>query len=234
MKSCHLSLPILLAMGVAASADYIFNVDFENPPHVVNQQVVAGSAIDRPTYAEETVLARTNVADFTTQVASLEPAGAMAFFYGPAVTSGLVRLSWDMAVLSLGTGGGLDTAAVAIQSSPTGVGDVFIDYEYDFDLEIGDVDVGTYALGNQHHLEFLFDLDSDVFNVWLNSSLVLTNIAVNPTFDIQNVLFSRENLQDPTYAVDNFQWEIIPEPSTVLMMLLGSIVFVFQWVRRTQ
>ena len=173
MRSRYLPLAMFLVSGAAVSADYIFNVDFEDPPHVVNQQVVTGSAIDRPTYAEATVLARTNVADFTTQVASLEPAGAMAFFYDPAVTSGLVRLSWDIAVLSLGTGGGLDTAAVTIQSSPTGVGDVFIDYEYDFDLEIADVDVGTYALGNQHHLEFLFDLDSDVFSVWLNGFLVL-------------------------------------------------------------
>jgi hypothetical protein len=203
-------------------ADFIFNVDFEDPPHVVDQQVVTGSAFNLPTGADPTVMVRTNIGDFSTQVASLEPAGAMGFFYAPSVTSGAVRLSWDMAVISLGTGGGLDTAAIAIQSSPEGIGDVFIDYEYDYDLEIAGVDVGTYTLGQQDHLEFFFDLDSDSYNVWLNSALVLSNQALNPTFDIQNVLFSRENLQNPSYAVDNFQWEIIPEPSTMVLLVVGA------------
>lgn len=230
MRSRYLPLAMLLATTVATSADYIFDVDFEDPPHVVNQQVVAGDAVNMPTYAETTVFIRTNLADFTTQVASLEPAGAMGFMPDTSVQSGLVSLRWDLAMVSLGGGSGFSSAAVAIQS--TSDGGLSLEFLVDMTITLNGMNVGTFSLGESDHYEFLFSLDTDVYGLTLNGAPVLADQPLGATFDLQDVLFSRANLEDPTYAVDNFRWEIIPEPSTLLMMLLGGISLVVQRLRR--
>ena len=221
MKIQARAIVLLLVLAPAVQSDFIFNVDFEDPPHIVNQQVVAGSAVDRPTYAEATVLARTNIADFTTQVASLEPAGAMSFFYAPSVTSNTVLLSWDLALLSHGSGGGFESAGVGIQSS--GGGGLNIFYLKDMTITLNGMNVGTCTTGVSDNFSFVFDLNADIYDFSMNGSPVLTNQALGASFDLQNVIFSRDFLENPTYAVDNFQWEVIPEPSASVLMLLGGL-----------
>ncbi len=83
---------LLIAFSVMASegpADVIYNVDFENPPHIVDQQIVVGSGSDRPQFADTSVIVRDSPADFTTQAASLEPAGAMTLSPGITFSEGL-------------------------------------------------------------------------------------------------------------------------------------------------
>jgi hypothetical protein len=221
MRSRYLPFAMFLATGTAVSADYIFNVDFEDPPHTVNQQVVTGDAVNLPTGADPTVIIRTNLADFTTQVASLEPAGAMGFMPDTSVQNGLVSLRWDLAMISLGGGSGFSSAAVAIQS--TSDGGLSLEFLDDMTITLNGMNIGTFSLGESDHYEFLFSLDTDVYGLTLNGAPVLADQPLSATFDLQNVLFSRANLEDPTYAVDNFKWEIIPEPSTAILLLLGSL-----------
>lgn len=206
--------------------DMIYNVTFEDPPHTLNAAVVSGSGNDRPIWTVGSVITRSGIADFATQVASFEPAGQMGFYYEPASSSGLLLLSWDMAITDYGPGGP-DTAAVLIQTSPSGNGSLSMFWQTDNDFRIGGTTAATFTVGQQDHYEFLLDLDNDRYDFGFNGVAVLTNQSLDASFDVQNVLFGAENLRAPTYAVDNFQWNVVPEPSTWLLISTGCLAAVY-------
>lgn len=223
---------ILFALFVFATVppsigDMIFNATFENPPHTLNSAVATGSGFsDRPDLTIGSIVTRAGLGDFSTQVASLEPAGLMRFFSSTPTSSGLVLLSWDMAMLSFGSGGGPDTAAVSI-SSDGGGGAMYMFWQTDNDFQIGGTAAAAFSLGQQDHYEFLFDLDNDRYDFAFNGVALLTNQSVNASFNVQSVVFAAENLQSPSYAVDNFRWEIVPEPSTWMLISTGCLSVVY-------
>lgn len=205
-----------------AWSDVIYSVDFENPPHVVDQQVVTGMGSDRPQFADTTVIVRDSPADFTTQAASLEPAGAMTFSPGVIFTSGIALVSWDLAMVSSGAGGPI-TAAVSLSPSPGPSSSIFVFFKTDLSIEVDGNDVGSFALGQQDHYDFVIDIDNELYDFSLNGSPVLTDEPLDTGWDLSHISFGRENLEDPTYAVDNFEWQVVPEPATVLLLLLGGV-----------
>ncbi len=220
---------VVLATVIAippTSGDMIYNVTFEDPVHMLNAAVVSGSGSDQPTWAVGSVITRSGIADFATQVASFEPAGQLGFFYEPASSSGLLLLSWDMAITDYGPGGP-DTAAVLIQTSPSGNGSMSMFWQTDNDFRIGSTEVATFTLGQQDHYEFLFDLDNNQYDFAFNGVAVLTNQSLDASFNVQNVLFGAENLRSPSYAVDNFRWEVVPEPSTWILISTGCLAAVY-------
>lgn len=220
---------IVLATAVAVPrffGDVIYNVTFEDPPHSLNTAVVSGSGSDRPIWAVGSVIARSGVADFTSQVASFEPAGQLGFYSVAPPSTGLVLLSWDMALTAFGPGGP-DTAAVLIQTSPSGNGSMSMFWQTDNDFRIGSTEISSFTLGEQDHYEFLFDLDNDQYDFAFNGVALLTNQLLDASFDVQNVLFGAENLRSPSYAVDNFRWEVVPEPSTWLLISTGCLAAVY-------
>lgn len=224
---------VLAAMGLMvfgaseARSDLVYSVDFENPPHVVDQQVVTGSGTDRPSFADTSVIVRDGPADFTTQVASLEPAGAMSFSPGTVFTTGIALVSWDMAMISLGSSGP-ETAAIALNPSPGPASPIVIFFMEDLSIELslGGVDpsdVGSFVLGQQDGFAVQIDLDNGLYDFSMNGSVVLNDQPLGSDWNLSDVSFSRDNLADPTYAVDNFEWEIIPEPGTVFLLALGAL-----------
>lgn len=222
---------MLSTVAIAAPpsfGDFIYNVTFEDPPQTVNSAVVTGSGLsDRPNLTIGSVITRSGIADFSTQVASLEPAGRLGFFDSTPTSSGLVLLSWDMAMLSLGSGGGPSTAELSIDAGGGGSGTFIISWQNDLNVAIGAASVGTFALGVQDHYELLLDLDNDRYDFAFNGTPVLTNQVLGANFNVQNVVFGAENLNNPSYAVDNFRWEIVPEPSTWLMLSTGCLAAVY-------
>jgi hypothetical protein len=231
MKTCPILIIVVLVSNLPCAADFIFNVDFEDPPQIVNQQVVIGSAINLPTYGESTVMIRTNIGDFTTQAASLEPAGAMGFFYAPSVTTGHVRLSWDLTLIDHGPGTGFESAAIGILSS--GPGGLNIFYQKDAIITLNGMNIGSFTTGVSDHYDFLLNLNNDSYAVFMNGATVLYNESLFADFALQNVVFSRDSDEFPSYAVDNFQWEVIPEPSTMILLLVGATGLITARLRRS-
>ncbi len=228
MKTAFSLVVLSLAIAVPPTlGDMIYDVSFEDPPHTLDSAVATGAdQSDRPYGTIGSVVTRSGLGDFSTQVASLEPAGLMSFFSTTPVQSGLVTLSWDMAILDFGSSGP-DTAAVLIQTGSSGSGSMSMYWQTDFDFTIGGANVATFALGQQDHYEFLLDLDNDTFDFAFNGSPVLTNQTLAGNFDVQNVLFGAENLESPSYAVDNFKWDVVPEPSTWLLISTGCLAAVY-------
>lgn len=218
----------VLVFAQPLRADIIYSADFESPPHTLDSPVATGGGNDQPSGTIGSVIARSGVADFSSQVASLEPAGLMGFYYEPTSASGLVLLSWDMAMLSFGSGGLMNSAQLSIDpSNGAGGAPIIISWQQDFDIVLSGTTVGSFTLGQQDHYELLLDLDSDTYDFALNGIPVQTNQALAATFNVQNVVFGSENLQDPSYAVDNFRWEVVPEPSTWLLISTGCLAAVY-------
>ena len=220
---------VVLSSAVAVPptfGDMIYNVTFEDPPHTVDNPVATGANMsDRPRDTIGTVMTRSAVADFSSQVASLEPAGLMNFFTTNIVSSGLVLISWDLAMLSFGPGGNADTAQVSFE--PSGVSPLIMNWQRDSDFVIGGNNVATFTLGQQDHYEFMLDLDNDTYDFAMNGSPILTNQALQAGFNVNYVNFNSANLESPSYAVDNFRWEVVPEPSTWLLLSTGCLAAVY-------
>ena len=229
MKTTLILVGLSIAVAVPPTlGDLVYNVSFEAPPHTLDSAVATGAGMsDRPNETIGSVITRSGLGDFSTQVASLEPAGLMNFFDSSPANAGLVTVSWDMAMLSFGPGGLSDTAAVLISSDAGGGGVISMYWQRDFDFTIGGANAATFALGQQDHYEFLLDLDNDTFDFAFNGSPVLTNQTLASNFNVQNVLFGAENLQSPSYAVDNFQWNVVPEPSTWMLISTGCLAAVY-------
>jgi hypothetical protein len=225
------SLVVLLTGNVWS--DLVYSVDFENPPHVVDQQVVTGAGTDRPYFVDASVIVRNSPADFTTQAASLEPAGSMNFLPGTVFTAGIALISWDLAMISSGSGGPT-TAAISIDPSPGPSSSIFVYFQTDLSIKVDDNTVGLFTMGEQDHYDFVIDIDNGLYDFSFNGSLALNDQPLDSGWDLRMVSFGRENLEDPTYAVDNFEWHVIPEPSTALLVLLGGFFVVVQRIRRNQ
>lgn len=102
----------------------------------------------------------------------------------------------------------------------------------DFSIQVGGSNVASYTLGQQNHFEFIIDLDNDSYDLFLDSGAIIDGSPLNSNFDIIGMNFGRDNLADPTYAIDDFRWEIVPEPSTMSMVLLGITGILLRWKRR--
>ncbi|MCO5068272.1 MAG: PEP-CTERM sorting domain-containing protein [Kiritimatiellae bacterium] len=229
MKTTLILVGLSIAVAVPPSfGDMIYNVSFEDPPHTLNAPVATGAGLsDRPDLTIGSVITRSGLADFSTQVASLEPAGRLRFFDSTPSSSGLVLLSWDLAMLSFGSGGGPNTGELSIDAGGGGSGTMIMSWQNDFDIVFASTVVGTFALNQQDHYELLLDLDNDRYDFALNGSPVLTNQTLGVSFNVQNVVFGAENLQDTSYAVDNFKWDVVPEPSTWLLFSTGCLAAVY-------
>jgi hypothetical protein len=229
MKRTLILVVLAAAVAVPPSfGDMIYNVSFEDPPHTVDSAVATAVGMsDRPEGTIGSVITRTGIADFSTQVGSLEPAGIMRFLTDTPVSSGLVVLSWDLAMISFGPGGDANTAWAYFLSDGGNNGAVNMYWQRDSSFDLGGSDAAAFTLGQQDHYEFLLDLDNDRYDFAFNGVAVLTNQSLNAGFDVQSVVFAAQNLQSPTYAVDNFRWEVVPEPSTWLLISTGCLAAVY-------
>lgn len=212
----------ILALGsllcVPVYADIIYDFDFEEPEFTVDTQITSGSGY----IADGDVYVRTGIADFSTQVASLEPAGSLGFGVAAMQTSGVVLISWDMALLSLGTPAG-NSAIFAVGAYGGGSifgasyhGDGTIHNASNMTLGIG------YSIGIHNTFQLFIDLDSDTFDFVVDGATVIDDGMIAPDASPDAIVFSRTYETSPHYAIDNFRWEIIPEPASLLLLMLGG------------
>ncbi|NCC51765.1 MAG: PEP-CTERM sorting domain-containing protein [Spartobacteria bacterium] len=231
IKKKYLACFVLTALQAAAIgvySDVIYDVDFENPPHTLGSAPVTGSGSDRPTdHNGFGWTISSGVADLSSQVAVVDDTGFefMSFFPGPTFDSQILTLSWDFAVLSTDNSESLLQGSMTV-NSPTGPGTLInVSYLFDgtvrvFDQVTGDQGVSTWTLGQSAEYSLLIDLDSDSYDFLVDGSPLLVDNPLDPSEDLDRVNFYRP-FGSPSYAIDNFQWQIIPEPSTIALMLLA-------------
>lgn len=220
MKACAILLAVV-AGTLAGRADFIYNVDFENPPHVLGSPVVTGAGSDVPSSTTGNVIVRDSLGDFTNQLASFESGGGMSFNPSGVFTAGLVFVRWDLAMLATG-GVEPEQGVVTLDPEPaSGGSSLVLHFMIDGDIEFNGMDIGTYTLGVHDQFQISMDLDNDHYSLFINGSQLLTNEILASDWSPDLLGFGTGFLASPDYAVDNFQWGIIPEPSTAI--LLGAL-----------
>ncbi len=229
----------LQVAGPSVFSDVIYDVDFENPPHVLGSAPVTGSGSDRPTADNGFgwTIAE-NVADFSSQVAVVGGKGFefMQFFPGSTYDSQILTLSWEFAMLSTDNSESTLQGSMTV-GSPTGPATLInVRYSFDgtvtvFDQLSGNQGAGTWTLAQSAQYALLIDFDSDNYDFLVNGSPVLTDRPIDSNEDMDRINFYRP-FGSPSYAIDNFQWEIIPEPSSLILVIIGFVGVLVAKLRR--
>lgn len=225
LGSCLCACSVLL-ICTAARADIIYEVDFENPPHVVGSPPATGSGPDRPTTVD-LVAVSDSVAAFPTQSAFFDSTAGfagMSFNPGPVFSTGIHLISWDIVMLSVM--GPDDPQAFVNIPATSGAQAFAVEFYLNGDIVINDAlngssIVSSYTLEQADAFGFLFDMDADTYDLLINGSPVVSDAPMQPTRDLFYVSFTGGRFGENTFAIDNFQWQIIPEPSTIALMLLA-------------
>lgn len=217
MKTGTTILALWICVSSIGLADIIYDFDFESPDFTVDTQITSGSGYG----ADGSVFVRSGVADFSTQVASLEPAGSLLFGVTPALSSGMVLISWDMALISAQATPPIESIVFSIESLSEGP--LLLGYyRNDSTIVVNGQTVASYTLGQQMNFSASFNLDADSFDLVIDGGVVIDDSPLGATESPEGVLFSREFLASPTYAIDNFRWEVVPEPTSALLLILGG------------
>lgn len=201
-------------------ADIIFDVSFEDPPHMLGTYTSTGPA---PYYPSTGAAYVENVPGFSSQAGLV--GGSLSFIAPVSYSSGVHVISWDFMNLSENTLGIGPNAAFFISSSS----------DYDLFLahgvlggvtlfESGAVSVydGPYAVSNFATYTFVIDMDALVYDFAINGTNVITASSLPTSMtSLDSAVFLRPGNND--FAIDNFRWEIVPEPSTLVLISLGIL-----------
>lgn len=229
MKKYIISLSLFIPF--MCMANIIYDVDFEPPTFVDGAGIISGPGSDTPSFTtgSPTAVNDASLGSFSSQAAFLNNGGQMEFSApGGVVNSGLHLFSFEATMIDAV---GSNLAEISIRDEPDG-GIVGVGFD------TGTMRVGSlgnqvtlpYVIGTPSSFSFLVNLNDHIYSAWVNGSPVLQNISFSSTLDITEV---RLNTGAPnpnaSLGFDNFQWQTVPEPSTFILMFMGSLGC---WMRR--
>lgn len=231
MKYLIVVIFLLLPVSVA-QADMFYNVDFEDPPHILGQVPTTGTGIDRPYQTQLTVI-DSGISGFSGQAGRFTDVGSNAytwFLLGSSVTSGIHSISWDAAMLSLDSSDGLQVAMTIGGGDGTGIdlstrfltgGNIVVSDPFD---SVGEEVIDTWSVGEVFQFQALLDLNNDTYDYFLNGSQVIDGQSLETDASISEVMFQRPFVTSE-FTLDNFRWEYtpIPEPTTLTLLGLGGL-----------
>lgn len=231
-----MTLLLLCHSSPFSCAEFIFNIDFEDPPHVVGSAPATGGGPGAPTTSTSMTIA-TGVADYGTQVAVMDPAtslGGLGFFTGETYNDGIHAISWEWALAQ--AGGGLLEAAFFV-TSYAGPGTLIqVSYRPNGSIGVtdqvsGNQDVGIWTLNESASYRIVLNFDADKYDFFIDGNQVLFGSPLDPIQNIAATSFQRP-FGSPSFAIDNFQWQIIPEPGSIWLVVGGGWLVVRAWRRR--
>jgi hypothetical protein len=220
MKSTSLIAVIYAACVAISNADIIYNIDFEPPAYTNGQQIGGGS----------TRTVSDSIPGFSSQALLLHDGGGINYFAPATYTTGIHLISWDFAIPSaqgssaiihglIYSGSGDDIFDVNIAGSTSSL---WVEYGSGFpqrpSVLINPAQSYTVAV--------LIDLDSNYYNFWLDGTMLEDTISIPSGADIWYVGFGQNQTMGLQAGIDNFRWEVIPEPSSLLLILLGGSALV--------
>jgi hypothetical protein len=209
-----------------ARADVLFNVDFESPTYTNGQVVAGGAGPHEPTYSNGGVVVSDGVTGLGSQAALLSgPVGSMTFWPDSgSFNSGIHLISWEMSTPGNSSGGGVTIAGDA--------GSLFYLFLRNVDGFEEIVHSGTGATypgvifpidtGRSYGISMLINLDEDYLDFFIDGVLREDNYSLGANATLTYADFYQSNASIQQFGVDNFKWETIPEPSSLLLILCGG------------
>lgn len=219
MKRFCFVFSILAMAPFLANAFMLYDIDYEPPVYTNGQMVGGGSAGP----------ISSSINGFITQALLLQNGGGISYFAPESYTSGVHRISWDIAIPNGQTAGTIIGISLGLESSTALWGSTVtsshpsgnvITYGQGFPYPSGfpfDYDL-SYAF------DVLMDLDAHYYSFWVNGNLLEDHVAISTDAMLNSVRFSQDQIMGLQAGMDNFKWEVnsaIPEPGTVSLLLLG-------------
>ena len=228
----------IAALGINAITptlgSIVFDVNFESPTHVNGSAPTVGTGSDMVSGTSGIWTITNSFADSLSQVAAMDvlaTGGGLGFSAGSNYFSGVHLISWDLAMLAPSSQSSIHFFAV---NGPAQA--VVIDYFGDGTVRIYDPNgsienAATASLGSFHSFAVTFDLNSLSYDVLLDGNPVLENRAIQADTGIYGVSIFNP-FGGTTLGVDNFRWEIVPEPSTIGLIGLGVVGLCGRWMAK--
>lgn len=232
MKTITVAFCFLLARSVASFATLVYDIDYEPPTYTNGQQIGGGTT--------ETISDSIN--GFSSQGLLIHDGGGISY-PGPGgvtdpFTSGIHLVSWDFAIpeshgSSQVINGQLDSLT----------GPVLFDTTLSISGSSGnEIQYGSgfpnrpsipFNIGQAYSFEVLMDLDADYYSFWLDGALLEDTVSIPSDTDFWAVGFGQNQTMGLQAGIDNFRWEIIPEPSSMILLLCGGSLLI-AWCRKSK
>lgn len=211
----------------ASSGDMVFDVTFENPPHTNGSAPTVGIGSDRPTGLSGTWTVANNFLGSSSQAAvmsALASGGGLGFSPGSDYSSGVHTFSWDLGMIAPSSQSSVQILGLNGPSQA-----LIIDYFGDSTVRIydplnGSIDATTASLGLFHAFSVTLDLDSLQYGVSVDGSSILASRPLQSGTDVYSASILNP-FGSTAVGVDNFRWDIIPEPSTLALLAIAGLGF---------
>ena len=213
MKHIFIITIVMAYTTMHASAELLFDANFEPPTYTNGQFLSSGSQPYQPTYASHAgeVFISNSIPGFTSQAVIVgTDYGSMTFLpsQGP-FTSGVHLISWDMGAPNpAGTSGQASLGGTPFYLYIRGWSDAPPEIVYPGAIY-------TIECGRSYSIGFLVDLDLGYLNLYIDDVLVETNYPLNPNTELNEINFSQNSGTGPQMAVDNFKWLVTPRPNLI-------------------
>ena len=212
MKSRTIAFAIGL-MACLAYGDIVFDVSFDGPDFIAGSTSPTGIPPDYPQYAPSLIV---DSAAFGSQVAR---PGYLRFDPESIYASGVHNISWRYLSEDNNTYGGWPNMAVTFSGSsvflPNGSspGDAY------FYIDGNPLTTAPTPLNQVHDYAVTINLESLTASFFVNGVQFATNAPIPSGATLDYVLFQVPG--NNTAYIDNFRWEIVPEPSSLILITLG-------------
>ena len=203
-----------------ASAELLFDANFEPPTYTNGQFLSSGFQPYQPTYASHAgeVFISNSIPGFTSQAVIVgTDYGSMNFLpsQGP-YTSGVHLIGWDMGAPNpAGTSGQATLGGTHFWLYVRGWSDAPPEIVYPGIGASYPGAIYTIESGRSYSIGFLVDLDSGYLNFYIDDVLVETNYPLDPNTELNEIYFSQNSGTGPQMAIDNFKWLVTPRPNLI-------------------
>ena len=214
---------ILAGLCADTFATLVYDIDYE-PPAYTDGQAISGAGIISD-----------SINGFSSQGLLIRDGGGVNFYSPETYMSGVHAVSWDFTIpvdqsSSLIINGQLNSSAGVLFSVTMATG--FTGYEIQYGDGFPIKPSVPFVVGQAYSFEVLMNLDADCYSFWLDGNLLEDSVAMLSDANLYAVDFDQNQTPGLQAGLDNFRWEIIPEPSSLGLTLCGIASLLFGRIKK--
>lgn len=216
MKMTFLSISLCIVTLGSIFADIVYDIDYEPPAYTNGQQIGGGS----------TRTISDSISGFSSQGLLIHDGGGINYLAPGTFTSGIHTISWDFTIPAMQGASVILNAQLEPQSDPVLVdltvagngSDLWVEYGSGFPQRPS----LSISVGQSYGVNIVLNLDADFYSFWLDGNLIEDTVAIPSASGIDLVDFGQNQTLGLQAGIDNFRWEVVPEPASLALLLLGG------------
>lgn len=217
MKTAILAVSLLVGGIPIAFSDFVYDIDYEPPTYTNGQQIGGGST--------ETI--SDSISGFSSQGLLIHDGGGISYITSEAFTTGVHLVSWNFAVPISQGSSQIINAQVGGQSQS-----VFFDTTLSISGSGNEIRYGDpfptprpsipFNIGQSYSFAVTVNLDANYYSFSVDGVLLEDTISIPQDTYLDVVSFGQNQTLGLQAGIDNFRWEVVPEPATLALLLLGG------------